>query len=188
MKRIRTTLIVTALLLCGAALAMGQTSWGAIVKSSQRIDFGPDGGVAYGEVGTGFAAFSFDVEETGPLSLEVVVTEIRQGTEYEDDDSMLFLFDSDGYLVHYNDDGPYGSQSLILVGTQSCRLWMYSYSTYSRWLAPGADTLSTTFRDSLFTALPLIEKLSTVGGATGTSGASTRTVRLIRLFSGLSSA
>lgn len=113
MKRITRLLLVIAALVIAPALATAQVPWGTIVKGAQRIDLGFDGGVGFGEVGTDFAAFAFDVEEAGPLTLEVFVTQIRMGLEYEDDDSILYLFDADGFLVAENDDGPYGYQSLI---------------------------------------------------------------------------
>ena len=47
------------------------------------------------------------------LTLEVVVTGINEGTRWTDDDSMLFLFDSQGSVVASDDDSGEGAASLI---------------------------------------------------------------------------
>lgn len=107
-------LFVLIIMLTGVAgIAVGQYTWGDIVKDSEPIFMESWGGVGYGEVAEGFASFAIDVAQPGPLTLEVIVTETRQGVEYSDDDSMLFLFTNDALLVAENDDGPYGRQSLI---------------------------------------------------------------------------
>ena len=114
--------IVMGLMLVPAAL-FAQYSWGDVAKAAQRIEVDPfavEGDVAgagFGEVAEGFASFSFDLTYTGPLTIEVSVTEVRPGAGYEDDDSMLFLFDRDGYILDENDDSPFGGLASLLNGT-----------------------------------------------------------------------
>ena len=64
------------------------------------------GGVARrsGSVGTGYEIYSFEAEAGDVVTIDVDVTRILQGTEYADDDSQLFLFDSQGRLIAENDD------------------------------------------------------------------------------------
>jgi hypothetical protein len=65
----------------------------------------------HGTVSTGVEYFSFELPTDDEVTITVEVTETRQGTEYNDDDSMLFLFDNQWRLVDENDDGPDGLSS-----------------------------------------------------------------------------
>ncbi len=110
---VRTALILVvgaALFLPGLAVAQ---QWDAVVAEAIRLEFDGETAIVSSEVGESFAAFAFEVLEAGEISIEVDVTEVGTGLEYEDDDSVLFLFDEDGYLIDENDDGPYGFQSML---------------------------------------------------------------------------
>ncbi len=95
-----------------APVSIAAQSWDEVVDGAVRLPF-DDWGIASGEVADGHAAFVFDVSHPGPLTIEVLVTEIREGIAYTDADSVLFLFDESGLLLDYNDDGPYGLESLL---------------------------------------------------------------------------
>jgi hypothetical protein len=111
-------ILVAALLVLTAVAAFAQTEWGDIIKSSQPVTVDDWGGVGYGEVAEGFASFALDLNTTGPLTIEVVVTEERPGRLYEDDDSMLWFYDSEGNLLSENDDGPYGTYASLINGVE----------------------------------------------------------------------
>ena len=121
--RLRAIAIVSTVTLFVPVAAFAQFDWGAVVKTAQRIELsqhtmeGNIAGVGSGEVAEGFASFVFDLDYAGPLSLEVDVTEVRRGTDYEDDDSMLFFFNEDGYLLDENDDSPFGGLASLINGT-----------------------------------------------------------------------
>jgi hypothetical protein len=66
-----------------------------------------------GAVATDYVCYRLDVQEAGDLTMEVLVTAIYQGTRWEDDDSMLFLFDDRGGLIDSDDDSGEGGASLI---------------------------------------------------------------------------
>ena len=61
-------------------------------------------GVSAGAVGTGVNVFSFLGGEGDQISLSVAVTNVLSGRLYSDDDSQIFLFDSEGTLLAENDD------------------------------------------------------------------------------------
>lgn len=103
--------MVLFLLVAGAAA--GQTRFATIRDAATEIDFVGGRGIGEGSVAQSFEAFWFEVEEDTRVSLEVRVTEERQGVRFADDDSMLFLFDSRGKLLASNDDGGPGSASRI---------------------------------------------------------------------------
>jgi hypothetical protein len=74
------------------------------LQPSIFIDISSGYGVGAGEVSTGHQIFSFDAAAGQVLNLAVVVTEVLQGTLSQDDDSILFLFNSSGNLLASNDD------------------------------------------------------------------------------------
>jgi hypothetical protein len=88
-------------------------SFNDIVRAAQPIRMSGMEGVGSGEVGIGFA--SFEIEVDGPLyaTIEVVVTEVRQGVSFADSDSMLFLYDETGSLVAMDDDGGESNASML---------------------------------------------------------------------------
>jgi hypothetical protein len=105
-------LLLLAAVLVLPAASFAQT-WEEIVATADQIDFDGDVGVATGEVADEFASFVFTAPAAGPISAEVEVVEVREGRQYEDKDSVLFLFNENGYLIEQNDDGPTGWESLI---------------------------------------------------------------------------
>lgn len=111
-------ILVALLLVLVSGLTFAQYDWGEVVKSSQHVPMENGGGVGYGEVAEAFASFALDVGYAGPLTIEVLVTDIRPGAEYEDDDSRLFLFDAEGNLVAENDDSPFGGYASLLNGVE----------------------------------------------------------------------
>lgn len=115
-ERIRGRRVAVALALVAALAAaapVASQSWDDITAAARPIAFDGELGVASGEVADGFASFVFTTEYAGPFTVEVDVTEVRPGLEYEDEDSVLFLFDERGHLLAENDDGPYGWASML---------------------------------------------------------------------------
>lgn len=71
-------------------------------------------GEVSGSVSTDHEVFQFEASEGEVVTLDVNVTEVLSGAEYEDNDSQLFLFDQDGKLIAENDDESENSfESLI---------------------------------------------------------------------------
>jgi hypothetical protein len=77
-----------------------------VFNQAETIEIGGAEGMgqASGEVSTDYEVFSFEATEGEVVTLDVNVTETLEGTEYTDDDSQLFLFNSDGILLTENDD------------------------------------------------------------------------------------
>lgn len=114
--RSRRRVVASALVLTVAFLlpsALAAQTWDEVTETAEPIPFDGEYGVGFGEVADGFASFSFELRTPGPISAEVNVTEVRMGLEYEDEDSILSIFDADGYLIAENDDGPSGWESLL---------------------------------------------------------------------------
>ncbi len=103
--------MVLFLLVAGAAA--GQTRFATIREAATGIDFVGGRGIGEGSVAQGFDAFWFELQEDARVSMEILVTEEREGVRFADDDSMLFLFDSRGKLLASDDDGGPGSASRI---------------------------------------------------------------------------
>jgi hypothetical protein len=74
------------------------------LSPAQRINTRPGSGVSAGAVSRGVNVYSFLGQEGDTITLDITVTDIRQGMLYYDDDSQLFLFDSEGRLIADNDD------------------------------------------------------------------------------------
>ncbi|MFE4105679.1 DVUA0089 family protein [Almyronema epifaneia] len=68
------------------------------------IDTRNGSGVVAGEVSTYHQVYSFVAGLGDRVTIAVDVTEILPGTLYQDDDSQLFLFNSEGQLLAENDD------------------------------------------------------------------------------------
>ena len=64
-------------------------------------------------VGVAYAAYRLEAARRGVLTIEVVVTEQLPGLIYENDDSILYLFDADGDTVDYDFDSGEGLSSMI---------------------------------------------------------------------------
>ncbi len=104
---------VMATFLLVAGVAVGQTRFSTIREAATEIDFVGGRGIGEGSVARGFEAFWFEVEEDTRVSMEILVTDEREGVRFTDEDSMLFLFDSRGMLLASDDDGGPGSTSRI---------------------------------------------------------------------------
>ena len=96
-----------------APVASVSQSWEELRAIAQPLDFESIVGYASGDVAEGQAVFRFNVEGSGPHTMEVIVTDIRQGIEHADEDTVLYVFDEDGILIDWNDDGPYGLASML---------------------------------------------------------------------------
>ena len=103
-----TLILVTAVVTLGAVEALAQP-FDDFTEISLTDGYGTGSGV----VGTGHETFSFTVEQERRVVIEVVVTEVMEGTGYEDDDSVLYLMDAEGYVVAQDDDSGEGYASLI---------------------------------------------------------------------------
>lgn len=112
-RRRTVTAALTLLVALAGAAPIAAQSWDDVRDAAQTVAFDGEVGVASGEVADGFASFVFTAEEAGPVTIEVDVTDVHPGLEYEDEDSVLFLFDESGYLLAENDDGPYGWASML---------------------------------------------------------------------------
>ena len=104
---------LVALLLASAVGVLGQERFSVIKEAASEIDFVGDQGIGEGAVADTFEAFWFDLEEDSRLTMQVLVTEEREGVRFTDDDSMLFLFDSRGRFIVGDDDGGPGATSRI---------------------------------------------------------------------------
>ena len=76
----------------------------AALQPATQIDISSGSGLAAGAVSTGHQIFSFDALAGDRVSLVINVTRILQGTQFNDDDTVLFLFDNTGRLLAENDD------------------------------------------------------------------------------------
>jgi len=98
--------------------------FGEMTGYSSYVPLNGGSGIGYGEVGTGFAAFSFHVDGGTYLTLEVVVTDVLQGTSYSDSDSKLALFGPDGLWYGTDDDSAGEGQSML------ASVWIPEDGTY----------------------------------------------------------
>lgn len=111
--KVRRYFAVVALLLASTVGVPGQERFSVIKEAATEIDFVGEQGIGEGAVSDTFEAFWFDLEEDTRLSMQVLVTEEREGVRFTDDDSMLFLFDSRGRFLVGDDDGGPGATSRI---------------------------------------------------------------------------
>jgi hypothetical protein len=102
----------------------------AILQEARPFETDGSRGLAEGIVGAGHEIFTFEIAEASTVSLEVNVTDVYQGTEYRDDDSMLFLFDSRGSLIAEDDDGGVGSASALRVSLENSGRYYVAVTTY----------------------------------------------------------
>jgi hypothetical protein len=113
---------------------MGTLTSGArgmeILQEARPFEMEGNQGVAEGIVREGHEVFFFDIAEASSVSSEVVVTEVYQGSEYRDDDSMLFLFDERGHLIAEDDDGGVGNSSALQVSLDSPGRYYVAVTTY----------------------------------------------------------
>lgn len=104
-------------------------------------------GAASAVVGTGHQLFSFTIQEEQRMVIEVVVTEVMEGTGYEDDDSVLYLIDADGQILAKDDDGGEGYASLIDYPGLPAGTYYAAVLTYGNELKYGPDDRVKGFED-----------------------------------------
>lgn len=84
------------------------------LQSYTEVEITDGSAIISGEVSYGHDIFGFDALAGDLLTLSIDVTAILPGSESEDDDTQLFLFDEWGALLAENDDAADNSfQSLI---------------------------------------------------------------------------
>lgn len=111
------SLVVAAAML--STLAMVSSAWAvplpAALTPSTFIDVSSGSGTGVGAVSSGHEIFRFDANAGEFVTLDINVTAMlpAPGLAFPDDDSMLFLFDSNGVLLAQNDDFQ-GFQSKIV--------------------------------------------------------------------------
>jgi hypothetical protein len=71
---------------------------------STTVDVSSGSATVSGAVGTGHQVWDFMAWAGNSITLDIDVTAQLQGTTYRDDDTALYLFDSMGHLLTYNDD------------------------------------------------------------------------------------
>ncbi|MDM8542056.1 PPC domain-containing protein [Desulfococcaceae bacterium HSG9] len=107
---------LSVLLAIAFVLATGVTA-GALpvaLQSYTEIEITDGNAVVSGEVSNGHNIFGFEAFAGDLLTLNIDVTAILPGSENEDDDTQLFLFDEWGALLAENDDAADNNfQSLI---------------------------------------------------------------------------
>lgn len=110
----QSTLIAAGLALSVLGIADVAYAVPEVLSNAQPIELSNGSGVGSGAVSTGQEVFSFEASEGDTVTLDVNVTQTLEGTQYTDDDSQLFLFNSDGVLIAENDDADATTfQSLI---------------------------------------------------------------------------
>jgi hypothetical protein len=82
--------------------------------SATSVDLSSGLGIGSGTVSTGNQVFAFDAMAGDLLSFDVDATEIFSGLGYKDDDSVLYLYNSDGQILAVGDDSPDGFESGLL--------------------------------------------------------------------------
>ncbi|QQE65794.1 hypothetical protein GFS31_24840 [Leptolyngbya sp. BL0902] len=99
--------------------------------------------VTAGAVSAGVEVFAFVGGQGDQVTVDVTVTRILPGLRYTDDDSQLYLFDSQGYLIASNDDFN-GLQSRLdhvpLPGTDLYYVAVTTYGNYPE-LSPDGQLL-----------------------------------------------
>lgn len=109
------TLATTGLAIAALGVATVAQAVPESFTQASAIDVDDAGeGEVSGSVSTDHEVFQFEASEGEVITLDVNVTEVLSGAEYEDNDSQLFLFDQDGRLIAENDDESESSfESLI---------------------------------------------------------------------------
>ncbi|HVX65377.1 MAG TPA: PEP-CTERM sorting domain-containing protein [Bryobacteraceae bacterium] len=80
---------------------------------STFVDVSSGSATVSGAVGTGHQVWNFTAWAGNSITLDIDVTAQLQGTVSRDDDTELYLFDSVGHQLAYDDDGGEGMSSLI---------------------------------------------------------------------------
>lgn len=101
------------------------------LSPAQLIGTPHGSGVSAGAVSTGVEVFAFVGGQGDPVTVNLNVTRILPGLRYTDDDSQLYLFDSEGYLVASNDDFNGLQSRLSEIPLPSSGLYYLAVTTYS---------------------------------------------------------
>lgn len=104
---------------------------GLLAENAVSIDLSTGSGIGSGEVSDGHAVFTLVVPGERRMDAEVVVTDVQQGLRYTDDDSMLFLFDSEGLLLEQDDDSGEGYASRIQTRLPARGTYFLVVTTYN---------------------------------------------------------
>jgi hypothetical protein len=100
--------------------------------SPARVIPTPNGaGVSAGAVSTGVDVFTFVGGVGDQVSIDVIVTEVLPGRLHTDDDSQIFLFDSEGTLLAENDDLSRLQSQLADVTLPSPGTYYVAVTTYN---------------------------------------------------------
>lgn len=96
-------------------------------------------GVIAGAVSAGVEVFAFVGGQGDRVTVDVTVTRILPGLRYTDDDSQLYLFDSQGYLVASNDDFNGVQSRLDGVSLPSSGLYYVAVTTHGNQIELSPD-------------------------------------------------
>lgn len=88
-------------------------------------------GVSAGAVSTGVNVFAFVAAQGDQVSLEISVTDVLPGRLYSDEDSQIFLFDSEGTLLAENDDLSRLQSQIIDFSLPATGLYYLAVTTYN---------------------------------------------------------
>lgn len=88
-------------------------------------------GVSAGRVSDGVEVFAFVGRQGDRLSVDLDVTRILPGQRYADDDSQIYLFDSNGYLIAANDDFDGLQSRLNDVTLPQTGIYLLAVTTYN---------------------------------------------------------
>lgn len=80
---------------------------------AEPVDLSRGLNVVSGHVGAGHEVYGFVAGMGDRVSINLEVTEVMTGSLYTSDDSQLFVFDKEGYLLGSSDDENGGNQSYI---------------------------------------------------------------------------
>lgn len=127
-----------ALLFCGMHTATAAPN---ALQPSVPIDISSGSGLAAGAVSTGHQLFSFDAIAGDRVSLVINVTRILQGTQFTDDDTVLFLFENTGRLLAENDDDGRNltsrESSIVDFSIPGTGSYLAGVTTFANFPAPG---------------------------------------------------
>lgn len=88
-------------------------------------------GVTAGAVSTGVEVFAFVGGQGDRVTVDLNVTRMLTGQRYTDDDSQIYLFDEQGYLVASNDDFNGLQSRLSAIDLPSSGLYYLAVTTYN---------------------------------------------------------
>lgn len=133
------------------------------------LDTASGSAVSAGSVSRGQAVYSFWGARGDEATLQVRVNEVRTGSLYTDDDSQLFLFDSQGTLLASNDDFtglqsaiqsfflPYTGRYYVAVTTYNNDPELDSERRVTRWNGSGGSDIEFTISVTGLTPLRDLE-------------------------------